>query len=92
MTPEQQDHVEHFRARVLAQALLDGWSIHNERQAARWAAARPRADDYLGQSTLEQQRERYYRMTAVASAYRNRSTIVPFVELVDTFDSLWEAS
>lgn len=75
------DQVAHFRARVVVEALLDGWSVHNARQARRWEAARPRPDDFLGDSTTEAQRDRWRRMTAVASAYRNRSSIAPLDDL-----------
>lgn len=76
------DHVAHFRRRVLMEALLDGWSIHNERQARRWLEARPRSGDFLGtSSTVEDQRIRWRRMTAVAAAYRSRATLVPLDEL-----------
>jgi len=75
------DHAAHFRARVLVEALLDGWSLHNERQADRWAAARPRPGDYLGASTTEDQRERYRRMSAISHAFRNRASIAPIEEL-----------
>ncbi len=75
------DHAGHFRARVLVEAMLDGWTVHNERQAHRWEASRPRPNDFLGGSTVEAQRARWQRMTAVAAAYRNRSTIAPLDEL-----------
>lgn len=75
------DQVTHFQARVVVEALLDGWSVHNERQARRWESSRPRPEDFLGGSTVENQRERWRRMTAVASAYRNRASIAPLHEL-----------
>lgn len=75
------DHLAHFRARVLVGALLDGWSIHNERQALRWEASRPRPGDWLGRSSAADQRIRWNRMTAIAEAHRNRASIAPLEEL-----------
>lgn len=39
-------------------------------------AARPREGDYLGQSTVEAQRERWRRMTAIAAACDAKATLV----------------
>ena len=65
----------------MVEALLDGWSLHNERQAHRWETARPRQDDFIGGSDVDIARARWYRMTAVATAYRNRASIAPLDEL-----------
>lgn len=81
MVARAADQLAHFRARVVVEALLDGWSVHNERQARRWESSRPRPGDFLGAATTEDQRERWRRMTAVASAYRNRASIAPLHEL-----------
>lgn len=76
------EHVAHFRVRVLVEGLLDGWSLHNERQARRWLDSRPRPGDFIGtNATVEDHRERWRRMTAIAAAYRNRATLAPLEEL-----------
>lgn len=75
------DYTARFQARVLVEALLDGWTIHNERQARRWETSRPRQNDFLGCATVEDQRARWQRMTAVATAYRNRASVAPIEEL-----------
>ena len=97
MSPDQSaaDHVARFLTREVMEALLGGWTVHNERQARRWEASRPRPDDFLGGSDLDTARARWHRMTAVATAYRNRASIAPIDELsadlVTVFREEWAA-
>lgn len=69
------EHIEHFRARVLQDALAEATSRHWRRRAEQleWAMARP--GDYTGQATQADRHARAVRLAAQAQACRARAAV-----------------
>jgi hypothetical protein len=88
-------YVDHFRARVLQDALTEATSHYWRRRAATFEAARPRAGtDYPGRAIPEQLTERDATLAAVAHACRLRAAFSLLQTDVDpeVLDALAEAA
>ena len=64
------DHLEQFRARVLADALNEASAAYWLRRAVQFDNARPRPGDYTGAATPQQLAQRDARLAEVAQACR----------------------
>lgn len=73
--PPLTEHIEHFRKRVVQDALTEAMADYWNRRAAVMEWARPRPDEFHGEATTEQLREQWYRLTATAEACRQRATV-----------------
>jgi len=70
------EYVEHFRARVVQDALNEATASYWTRRAETFEAARHRPGiDYPGQASLDELRERWRDLTEIATACRNRATV-----------------
>ena len=63
-------YVEHFRARVVQDALAEASAAYWLRRADAFDAARPRSGDYHGNATREALRARYKQLSEMAAACR----------------------
>lgn len=68
-------YMQHFRARVLQDALTEALAEHHLRRAMQLDAARPRPGDYTGAATPEQLAAQDERLSAAAAACRHRATL-----------------
>jgi len=78
--------VEHFRRRVLQDALAEATAMNWERRACAFEAALPRQGDFTGRATPDEVYARAMRVSAVAKACRHRATLglgADDVELLD---------
>lgn len=86
------DHVAHFRARVLQDALAEGTRTYWLRRAAVFEAARPQPGDFTGRATRAELSVKWRELTAVAQACRARAEtslrMGPPVELDIVLDEL----
>ena len=73
--PDLTEHVEHFRQRVLADALQEATAAYWHRRAEAFEAALPRPGDYMGQASSEEYEARRMRVAEVASACRVRAAV-----------------
>lgn len=73
MTPE--DYVEHFRARILQDALNEATSSYWIRRAEQFEGARPRLGEYYGTQSVDQLRTKWLELTEIATACRNAATL-----------------
>lgn len=73
--PDLSQHVEHFRYRVLADALQEATAAYWQRRAETLEAALPRVGDFTGNATPEDLDERRMRLAAAALACRQRATL-----------------
>lgn len=71
------DAVEHFRARVLQDALADALAATWRRRAAQMEDARPRAGDFKGKARRDDTAQRWLRLTQAAKLCRHRADISP---------------
>ncbi len=62
--------VDHFQRRIIEDAFQQSWRMTWARAARRFEDARPRPGDYLGGSTIEQQRAKWRELTEIAAACR----------------------
>lgn len=69
------EHVDHFRRRVLADALQEATAAYWERRAEVFEAARPRRGDYFGNATRDDLRAQDERLAAMARACRSRAAV-----------------
>lgn len=69
------DYVEHFRARVAAEALMSAHAATWERRAEALELARPRPGDFRGRATDADLAARDARLAAQAQACRNRAAV-----------------
>lgn len=69
-------HLEHFRRRVLTDALLEGTCAYWIRRAEAFENAAPRAGDRPGQATEADLDEQAHRLTATAIACRQHAQIL----------------
>lgn len=70
------DHLAHFGARVLQDALSEAEARYWLRRAATFETARPRPDDFTGDATPEQLRTRDARLVAVVRACHARAALL----------------
>ena len=92
---EPLDRVEHFRARVLQDALNSGLAVTYRRRADALEAARPRPGDFTGRATVAELEERHRLLTERAEACRRHATLLldrPGVIDPDVVDALREVS
>jgi hypothetical protein len=68
-------YAEHFRQRLLQDALAEALSIYWERRAQAFLDARPRAGDFQGGATAEQLAALDRRLAATAQACRHRASL-----------------
>lgn len=73
MSPEE--YVEHFRARMLQDALNEATSRYWLRRAEQFEDARPRLGEHLGTQSAEQLRSKWLELTEIATACRNAATL-----------------
>ncbi|WP_299051791.1 hypothetical protein [uncultured Nocardioides sp.] len=75
-TPAELDaYVAHFQARVLQDAMREATATYWRRRAQTFLDARARPGDFLGNSTLEQRRARWCRLTEIAKACEARAQV-----------------
>lgn len=72
------EYLDHFRARVMQDALAEATSGYWRRRAEAFEAARPRPGDFTGQAPPEQLTEQDRRCAEIAHACRNAATIARF--------------
>jgi hypothetical protein len=72
---ELAEHLEHFRQRVLLDALQEGSAAywHRRAQMLRWA--QPKPDEFAGQATTDTLRARWHRLEEEALACENRARV-----------------
>lgn len=68
-------YVEHFRARVLQDALNEATSSYWLRRADQFTAAMPRPGEFNGQRTGDQLNEKVVELTAIVQACRVRASV-----------------
>lgn len=78
--PDLTDYVDHFRTRVVQDALAEATGDYWTRRAAVFEAAMPRPGDFTGEATPEQLEEQRGRLAATALACRERATIAMLQE------------
>lgn len=69
------DHVEHFRHRVVQDALADATAIYWCRRAAAFEDAAPRPGDFTGRASREQLDAARERCLGAAAACRARASV-----------------
>jgi hypothetical protein len=69
------DHVEHFRERVLQDALCHALARYWKRRAVMLRWAQPRPGEYAGRATVEQLREQWRRLEEQARACESRARV-----------------
>jgi hypothetical protein len=74
-TENAQPFVEHFRARVLQDALNEATASYWLRRARQFEAARPEPDEFHGEATRLQLRAKWYELTEAAEACRHRAAV-----------------
>lgn len=79
------DAVEHFRGRVLLDALADALAATWHRRAAVFEAAAPRPGDFPGRATADELAEAGRRCRATASACRHRAQVALLDDEPDLF-------
>lgn len=75
LNEDLQQYVDHFRARVLQDAVTEATVTYWHRRADDLEAARSRPGDYQGQASLERIRARDARLSAAARACRRRASL-----------------
>ena len=68
-------YVDHFRARVVQDALAQATVAHWLRRAEAFESAAPRPDDYPGQATADDLAQAVARCAEIARACRNRAVL-----------------
>jgi len=71
-----EEHVAHFRRRVMADALQEATAAYWRRRAETFQAAMPRATDFTGQASAEDIEARRMRLAAVTLACRQRAVFM----------------
>ncbi len=74
-TPDLTEYVEHFRSRVVQDALAEATSYYWKTRAAVFEGARPKPGDFTGHATPQQLRARDAELAAVALACRERAAV-----------------
>lgn len=70
-----ESHVEHFRSRVLQDALADATAAYWRRRAETFREALPREGDFTGRATPDQIEEQRRRVAATILACRQRAAV-----------------
>ena len=83
-------YLEHFRARVIQDAVNEALAATWDRRRQALLAARPRAGDFHGRATREQLRERFEILTAAAEACRARAVVSIQHDEIDA--DVWECA
>ncbi len=82
---------DRFFRDLMADCMADALAHQWRERADVIRAARPREGDYLGQSTVDDQRARWHRMTAMAAACDAKATVVARVMFPEIEDfPFWE--
>ncbi|WP_344004811.1 hypothetical protein [Nocardioides lentus] len=68
-------YVAHFQARVVQDAMREATASYWRRRAQTFRDARARPGDFLGDSTIEQRRARWCRLTEIAKACEARAQV-----------------
>lgn len=88
--------LDHFRARVLQDALTTATADHWDKRAREWRAAAPTPDDFHGHCTREELREQWRRCMDTALACQRHADLIrsgrPEPIAGDVWDALEEAS
>lgn len=89
-----EEYVEHFRARVLQDALNEATSRYCLRRAAQFEWARPALGDFTGTATDIERRAKWHELTGIARACRNRAAVSLIQDGIEpeVFVALREAS
>jgi hypothetical protein len=74
-TPDLAAYLDHFRARVLQDALNEATGAYWNRRAQTFEDARSRPGDYAGEATPEAIAARGARLAGIAQACRARATL-----------------
>jgi hypothetical protein len=69
------DYIEHFRARVVQDAITDALASQWQRRARTFERCLPRPDDFTGRATPQQLEEQRERIAATILACRQRATV-----------------
>ena len=69
------EHIEHFRQRVLLDALHEGTAVYWRRRAEMLRWAQPRPGDFAGRATTDELRDRWQRLEEMAQACENRARV-----------------
>lgn len=73
--PDLTEYVEHFRTRVLQDALTEATRAYWRHRADMFEAARSRPGDFVGNATPEQIADRDARLAEIAMACRVRGAV-----------------
>jgi hypothetical protein len=69
------EHVEHFRSRVLSDALNEATAAYWRRRAEMLRWAQPKPGEYAGRASTEELRARWQRLEEEARACENRARV-----------------
>jgi hypothetical protein len=69
------EHVQHFRGRVVQDALCNALAAYWKRRAVELRWAQPRPGEYAGKATVEQLREQWTRLEEQARACESRARV-----------------
>lgn len=70
------DHVDHFRHRVMQDALQEATAAYWRRRAAAFEAAMPRPGDFTGRATAQQLEAQRMRLASMVLACRQRAAFM----------------
>lgn len=76
-------YVDHFRCRLLQDALNEATAVYWLRRAAAFEAALPRVGDYTGRADCDEVAARALRLAAIAAACRNRAAVSLLVDDIE---------
>ena len=82
---------DHFRARVLADCIIDASAVGWLRRAAAFQWARPRSGDFNGKASQEEIRDRDLRCQAVAAACRHKAQLIMSCSPYEIDQDVWSA-
>ena len=84
------EYVDHFRHRVIADALAEATSAYWLKRADDFEWARPSLADFPGDATLDQRRAKWRELTEVATACRNRAAVSLMQDGIDPdIEAVW---
>lgn len=93
MIPGLSEYVEHFRARVLQDALNEATSSYWLRRADQFTAAMPRPGEFHGQRTDDRLDEKVVELAGIVQACRARASVALVQDLEpDTVQAIREAA
>lgn len=75
MTDDLTAYVEHFRARVLQDALNEATASYWLRRAEQFEQAKPRLGEHFGNRTADDLRAKWRELDEIVRACRNRATV-----------------